>query len=45
VLRAGGRDDLDRIVQAELERLDAEYGSQLPSEGHDHDGDGHPDHE
>lgn len=45
VLRAGGRDDLDRIVQAELERLDAEYGSQLPSESHDHDGDGHPDHE
>jgi len=44
IFRAAGRDDLDAIVQAELERMDAELGDQLPADAHDHDGDGTPDH-
>ena len=44
IFRAGGRDDLDAIVQAELARMDAVADDQLPAESHDHDGDGTPDH-
>lgn len=44
ILRKGGRDDLNAVVQAELERLDREYSEQLENVDHDHDHDGVPDH-
>ncbi|MDZ4166211.1 MAG: hypothetical protein U1E08_00740 [Coriobacteriia bacterium] len=44
IFRAGGRDDLDALVQLELERIDEEAGDLLGEEDHDHDHDGVPDH-
>jgi tetratricopeptide (TPR) repeat protein len=44
IFRAGGREDLDAFVQAELEWLDREYADELEDVEHDHDHDGHPDH-
>lgn len=44
ILRRAGRDDLDAVVQAELERLDAEHADELGEVDHDHDHDGVPDH-
>lgn len=44
VFRQAGRSDLDARVQEEFVRMDAEVGDAIPEEGHDHDGDGVPDH-
>lgn len=44
VFRQAGRNDLDARVQEEFARMDAEVGDLIPEEGHDHDGDGVPDH-
>lgn len=44
IFRQAGRADLDARVQAELVRLDAEGGDDIPAEDHDHDGDGVADH-
>ncbi len=44
ILRRAGRDDLDAVVQAELERLDKEHADELGEVDHDHDHDGVPDH-
>jgi tetratricopeptide (TPR) repeat protein len=44
IFRKAGREDLDALVQAELDRIDAELGDTLAPEDHDHDGDGVPDH-
>lgn len=41
--RAGDRGRFDTL-QREIERLDAEIGDAIPAGGHDHDGDGVPDH-
>lgn len=42
--RNAGYDERVTFVLAEIERLDAEIGDQLPAGEHDHDGDGKPDH-
>ena len=44
VYQAAGETAKERAVVAELERIDAEHGDELPADGHDHDGDGRPDH-
>lgn len=44
IFRQAGRADLDARVQAELVRLDAEAGDEIPAEDHDHNQDGVPDH-
>lgn len=42
-MKAGMTDKATEVLRV-IERLDAEIGDQLPAEGHDHDGDGKPDH-
>jgi len=42
-LRAGMQAKADALLVT-IEELDAQIGDQLPEEGHDHDGDGKPDH-
>lgn len=44
IYRAAGLRDKDALVKSEIERLDAEIGPALDGVGHDHDGDGQPDH-
>jgi len=44
VFRAGGRADLDAIVQQRLAELDEIAGDSIAPEDHDHDHDGVPDH-
>ncbi|MBU4557480.1 MAG: hypothetical protein KJ747_11485 [Actinobacteria bacterium] len=42
-MKAGMTDQAAEVLRV-IERLDAEIGDQLPAEGHDHNGDGKPDH-
>jgi len=44
IFRAAGRTDLDAFVQSEIDRLEEEAGGTFPSDLHDHDNDGKPDH-
>ncbi|MDP2182425.1 MAG: hypothetical protein Q8K99_07635 [Actinomycetota bacterium] len=44
IYRAAGLKDKDAFIKREILRLDVEIGPALDSTGHDHDGDGKPDH-
>ncbi|MDZ4064538.1 MAG: hypothetical protein U1E22_07720, partial [Coriobacteriia bacterium] len=44
IYRAAGLDDKAALIKGEIHRLDEVIGPALDSEGHDHDGDGKPDH-